>query len=473
MTLKRAALINTASKYAVIIMNIGFTAILARILTPDDYGIIAVLTIFTTLFSRISDMGFGTAVIQFHDLQKSDVDDIFSFTGFIAIGLALLFALLGFPIAAFYSNEVYRPLCILLAVSVYFNCLNMVPNSVLLRDKKFLIVAIRTVIVNMIGYVFAIVCALIGWKYYSLAIQSVVASVLNYVWNNHTARLKLSFHIHFNPIKRVWNYGIFQFAFSWINYFEGNLDSILIGGVMGSRSLAYYDKGYKLTGYPLSSIAGIITPVLHPILKDYQNDKKYLFRRYMEIQQILSVIALPIVPVLLCAGKEIIAIIYGNQWENTVVAFQILCLSVYPRMMMSTTGSVYCSASNTKMLFVAGFINAAVTCAGITAGVWFGSIEAVAIGVAIASWSNMIVTFSILIGRVLGESVLNYFGQFFKDITVMFITCVIVYCFGINVRLSNVFLSLFAKMCIVIMIYIGYLMLSGKLELLKKMIKKN
>ena len=142
-------------------------------------------------------------------------------------------------------------------------------------------------------------------------------------------------------------------------------------------------------------------------------------------------------------------------------------------MMMSTTGSVYCSASNTKMLFVAGFINAAVTCAGITAGVWFGSIEAVAIGVAIASWSNMIVTFSILIGRVLGESVLNYFGQFFKDITVMFITCVIVYCFGINVRLSNVFLSLFAKMCIVIMIYIGYLMLSGKLELLKKMIKKN
>ena len=306
MTLKRAALINTASKYAVIIMNIGFTAILARILTPDDYGIIAVLTIFTTLFSRISDMGFGTAVIQFHDLQKSDVDDIFSFTGFIAIGLALLFALLGFPIAAFYSNEVYRPLCILLAVSVYFNCLNMVPNSVLLRDKKFLIVAIRTVIVNMIGYVFAIVCALIGWKYYSLAIQSVVASVLNYVWNNHTARLKLSFHIHFNPIKRVWNYGIFQFAFSWINYFEGNLDSILIGGVMGSRSLAYYDKGYKLTGYPLSSIAGIITPVLHPILKDYQNDKKYLFRRYMEIQQILSVIALPIVPVCCAQGRRLL-----------------------------------------------------------------------------------------------------------------------------------------------------------------------
>ena len=473
MALKKAALINAVSKYIVVIMNIGFTAVLARLLTPDDYGIIAILTIFTNFFSCLSNMGFGTAVIQFRDLKKDEIDSIFSFIVFIALGFALLFALSGHPISVFYANPVYRPLCVLLAISVFFNCLDMIPNSVLLRDQKFLTVAIRTIVVNSAGYVLAIVCALLGWKYYALAIQSVVAATLNYIWNNHSARLKWSFRISFEPIKRIWKYSFFQFSFGLVNYFEGNLDSILIGGCMGSRPLAYYDKGYKLTGYPLSSIAGIITPVMHPVLKDYQNDKEYLYSSYVRIQQLLSVMAFPIVSVLLCAGREVIAIVYGNQWNNTVLVFQILCLSIYPRMMMSTTGALYCSAGSTKMLFVAGLINAAVTCTGITIGVLSGAIETVAIGATVASWFGMIVTFCILIGHVLKVSVLKYFRLFLCDIVIMLAVCMAVCWMETYVKISNHFLSLLVKTSVIAVIYIGYLTLSGKFELLKRMIKKN
>lgn len=473
MILKRAVFINAASKYAVIIMNICFTAVLARLLTPDDYGIIAILNVFTTFFSYISNMGFGTAVIQFQDLQKYDVDNIFSFTGYMAFALAVLFTLLGYPISAFYANKVYISLCILLSVSVFFNCLDMIPNAILFRDKNFLTVAVRTIVVNIVGYVLAIVFALWGWKYYALAIQSVTAAILNYIWNNHTAHLKWNFHIDIVSIKRIWKYSFFQFAFNWVNYFEGNLDSIFIGGFMGGRQLAYYDKGYKMTGYPLTSIAGIITPVLHPILKDYQNNKKYLYDKYMKVQAMLSIIAFPISSILFCSGREIIMIFYGNQWGSTVLTFQILCLSIYPRMMMSTTGSIYCSAGNTKMLFIAGFINMMVTCSGIILGICFGSIETVATGVAISSWSNMIVTFCILIRQVLNESVINYFGRISYDIIAMLAVCIVVYWIGSNIEISNAILSMFVKSCIVLVIYIGYLVISGKYSLLKNLLQQN
>lgn len=471
MSLKRAAMINAVSKYMVIVMNIVVAAILARILTPDDYGIIAVLTIFTTLFSRISDMGFGSAVIQFLDLEKKDVEDIHSFTGVVAGILAILFLILGYSISYFYGNDVYKPLCMILAVSVFFNCFNMIPNAVLLREKKFLSIGIRTIIVNGVGCVAAIICAFLGGKYYSLVLQSVIVAVLNFVWNNHTAGLRVHFPVCMKPVRRIWNYSIFQFLFSWVNYLEANLDQILIGGLMGSRSLAFYDRGYKLVSYPVGNIAGVITSVLHPILKDFQKNKDDLIKKYMEVQKVMSLVAAFIVPILFCASEELICIVYGNQWGMAVLVFQILSISVYPRMMMSTTGVLYCSAGNTKMLMVAGTINAVVTGIGIIAGIIGGSINTVALGVAIASWSNMFVTFMILMKKVMGQSIIGYFKEFAGDMFVMLGAIIGMARCPQWIEIQNMFLLLVVKVGFLTIIFGVYLILSGRYKILIRMIE--
>lgn len=471
-SLKKASFINAIAKYAVIIMNIFFTAILARILTPEDYGIIAIVTIFTTLFARFCDMGFGSAIIQYRDLDKEAINQIFTFTAIIAVIVGILFAFLGIPVAAFYNQPIYTKICAILSVSVFFNCLNMVPNAVLLRDKEFFKVAVRTIVVNVVGYAVAICCAVWGGKYYALVWQSVIAAVLDFLWNNYTAKLQIKLKMSLKPVKRVFNYSFFQFIFGWVNYVESNLDNILIGGIMGSTALAYYDKAYKLICYPMNNIAGVVTPVLHPILKDYQEDKETLFQKYVEVQRILSCIAIAIVPIFFIAGPEIITIIYGNQWKVSILPFVILSIAIYPKIMMATTGAIYCSAGSTKMLFVAGTLNAIVTGGAIIAGILGKSVITVAVSVAIANWSNMLVTFFILIHKVLEQNVFLYYKKTITDILVMIMECIVMSVLFKYFQIENMLVSFFIKCLVSFFIYALYLLISRKYKIIIKLLKR-
>lgn len=471
-SIKKATLINGMAKYSVIIMNIVFSAVLARILSPEDYGIIAIVTIFTTLFLQISDMGFGTAVIQYKTLNQDEIDSIYTFTFWIALLLGGIFCVLGFPIATFYQDMIYRKICVILSISVFFNCLNMVPNAVLLRDKKFILVGMRTITVNFLGYIIALLLALAGGKFYSLIFQSVIAAILNFIWNNYTVKLKLKLFFSMRAIKKVWKYSVFQFMFSWINYLEVNLDNLLIGSTMGSIELAYYDKGYKLICYPMSSISGIITPVLHPILKDYQDDKSYLLKRYKEVQRLLSVLGIIIATIFFCASNEIINIMYGSKWSTVTLSFQLLSISIYPKIMMATTGALYCSAGNTKMLFKAGTINAIVTSLAIIIGVLGGDICTVALGVSIANWSNMLVTFYLLIFKVLEGSFFMYLKELLPDLCMMLITNIVIYILFSKLNINRILISFFLKVLFICFIYMGYLIISGKIKTILALLPK-
>lgn len=459
-SIKKSATINAIANYSVLIMNIFFTGILARILTPDDYGIIAIVTIFTTLFSRISDMGFGTAIIQRKDLSDDDTDNIFSFTFYAALILGSIFAILGYPVSAFYNNGVYKTICLLLAISVFFNTLNMIPGAILLRNKMFKTVGIRTVTVNIAGYGVAIGMAVMGFEYYALVFQSIIASILNFFWNNYTAKCKFKIKFSMKPIKAIFNYSAFQFVFNWVNYFETNLDNILIGGIMGSTPLAFYNQAYKLLAYQVNNLTGVITPVLHPILKDYQDKQDDLLQKYTKIQKLLSVLSILVFAICFCASKELIRIVYGSQWDSAIVAFNLLCFSIYSKIMMSTTGALYCSIGNTRLLFIAGLINAGNTALWIIVGILWGSIEAVAMCVSVANGINMMVTFFILLQNGFKKNIWNFSRNFVCDIGAMVVIAVIPIIIGRLFVLENVLFSLVFKLVIIIVCYLIYLIIS-------------
>ncbi|MBR5362084.1 MAG: oligosaccharide flippase family protein [Oscillospiraceae bacterium] len=136
MDLKKAAFINAVGKYSVVVIQLAVNAILSRILSPEDYGILAVVTVFTTFFSTLSNMGFGTAIIQNKSLNKKDIDHIYSFSLYVAFFLSVVFALFSFVIAWFYKDGIYIPVAMLLSISLFFGTLNMVPSGVLNREKN-------------------------------------------------------------------------------------------------------------------------------------------------------------------------------------------------------------------------------------------------------------------------------------------------------------------------------------------------
>lgn len=470
MSLKKAALINGIGRYSKIGLSILVNAILARLLSPSDYGIVAVITVFSTFFSTLSDMGFGVAIVQNKTLSKKDINNIFSFTVYISFLLMIIFALFSFPISKFYNNDVYINLTLLLSISLLFDAMNMVPNGILNRNKEFIVIAVRTVIVYFIAALVTIILALKGFRYYSLVIQAILTSFLTFVWNYLDTRPKFKFHFEMESIHKVINYSAYQFAFNFVNYFSRNLDNLLTGKFMGSAQLGYYNKAYDLMLYPVNNLTGVVSPVLHPILSDFQKNFTVIYNKYMKVLKILFCVGALVAPICYLAGKEIITIIYGNNWNESIVCFQFLSIAIIPQMLNSSAGGVFQAIGNTRLLFWNSCINTLITVIAILIGVFVGKdITSLAFAVSLAYIFHFFTAFYMLIKMGFKYKL----SKFFVDITPEFILllgmelAIILYPFHIQ----NIVLSGLIKVLFLLIVFILLLLITGEYRLFKSLKK--
>ena len=471
MEIKKAALINAAGKYSKIFLTLIVNAILARILSAEDYGIVAVITVFSTFFTTFSDMGFGSAIIQNKELTDDDVNNIYSFTVYASIALMLIFAVCSFPIASFYEDKVYISLGQMLSISLLFNALNMVPNGILNRDKKFISIAVRTVVVYIGSVIITIVLAFFGLRYYALAIHAILTALFTFIWNYANTRPKFHFRLQMESIKKVLNYSGYQFAFNLVNYFSRNLDNLLTGKFMGNAELGYYNKAYTLMLYPVNNLTGVISPVLHPILSDYQKQVEIIYRKYMKIVRLLACIGLYIAPVCFLGASEIISILYGKNWGTSVICFQFLSIAIIPQMINSSAGSIFQAIGNTKLLFINSCINTCITIVAILIGVFWGkNIQVLSACVAVAYLCHFITAFIMLIKLGFRFKIINFLKELVPEIFMLaiMVIAVIVYPFSI----SGIFLSIIVKCAYLGMVFLAVMVVSKEYNLFISLFRK-
>lgn len=469
-SLKKATIINAAGKYSKILLQIIVEVVLARLLTPHDYGIVAVVTVFTTFFTTLSDIGVSTAIVQIKSLTKDDIDNIYTFTVYLSIILMLIFGVFSYGIASFYNNKVYVGIGQLLSISLLFNALNMVPNGILNRNKEFVTIAIRTVVIYVTSVVITIVLAFLGFRYYALVVQAIASSVLAFIWNIVTTKPKFKLKYSNSSLKKIASYSSYQFAFNLLNYFSRNLDNLLTGKFIGSTQLGYYDKSYNLMQYPVGNLTGIITPVLHPILSDYQNVKQTMYKKYMKVVKLLAAVGIYAEAICIFAAPEIIGILYGSKWNNSVICFQLLAISVATQIINSSNGSIFQALGNTRMLFVTGCINTAITVISILIGIFIGkNIYSVALWVSISFILNFIISFYFL----MTHGFKMRFSSFLKELAPYIVIAEIVALsievyFLLPIYIHSLFMGLIVKGLYVTLIYLLALVITGQFSFIKK-----
>lgn len=459
------------SKYANVFVTLLTSSILARILSPSEFGIVSVVTVFTAFFSILSDMGLGTAVIQNKSLTDEEIGDIFSFSVYVAFALGIVFLLLGMPVSWFYGNTVYVRICALLSISVFFNAVNIIPNAVLMKTKQFGLVGKRLIVVSVATGAIAITMALSGFSFYAIVFQSVFQALLIFLWNYWNTRLKFRLHFNRDSIRKVQQYSTYQFSYSLINYFARNLDNLLIGKVLGSVSLAYYDKGYRLMMYPIQNLTYVINPILHPILSDYQNNKSYIYNAYMKVVRILSLLGVFISFYCFWASEEIILFFFGDQWLASIPVFKLLSLSVWPQLVSTSAGAIYQSTGNTKLMFKSGTIHFSTTIALIVLGVLLGELEIVALLVTISLFLRFFIDYYFLIVKGFAYSFCDFLMEFRADIPIMgAMICAIAV--GQSISIHGILLNLLVKALILGTVYLGAVLLTGQLRYLRSLTKR-
>lgn len=469
-SMKKAVFINAGGKYTKIFLSIIVNAILARIVSPNDYGIVAVITVFSTFFSTFSDMGFGPAIVQQKNLKKEDIDNIFSFTVYVSVILMVIFDVLSYPIASFYGDEVYIRLGQMLSVSLLFNAMNMVPNGILNRDKKFVSIAVRTIVVYVVSAVVTIILASMGLRYYALAIQAILTSIFQFVWNFATTKPKFRACYKTESIKKVLNYSGYQFAFNVVNYFSRNLDNLLTGRFMGNAELGYYNKAYTLMLYPVNNLTGVVSPVLHPLLSDYQDQKEIIYKKYMKIVHLLGCIGIYVAPACFLAASEIINILYGSNWKQAVSCFQILSIAIIPQMINSSAGSIFQAIGNTKLLFINSCINTVITIIAILLGVFGGkTIDSLSAYIAVAYMCHFLTAFIMLIKIGFKYSLLNFVKDLIPEMVML-----VIMIFGMSVYpfdIASLIVSLIVKCIYLGIIFCICLLITKRYKLFFSFVK--
>ena len=433
------------AKYAGIIVSLIITGILARLISPEAFGTIAVAMVILYFLNMLVDIGIGPAVVQFKNLTRYHLDSLFTLNLCIGIFLSAILFLSSTLIAEYYKDITLERVCQMMSLVVIFNSLNVVPNALMRKDKRFRTIALRTLFFQVSSGVIAVWGALHGWGIYALLVSPILTAIGVFVVNYYNYPLNLVWKMSNQAIKMVASFSVFQFAFSFCNYFSRNLDKLIVGKYFSMADLGYYDKSYHLMLYPLHNITFVVEPVLHPVLSSLQDNKHELAMKNQKLAVIMSNISFPIGLILYFCSSEVIRIIYGDQWDKAVPVFSILALSLPLQMIQSTSGAIYQAAGKTNHMFYNGLCNTFVTVSGFfVAATWGGSIEAMAWAWVITLVINFVNSYIILHIFTLKETAWPYFRKLIPQLTnscIVFILCnSIPFC-----AISNIFLSLTIK----------------------------
>ena len=408
---------SAVEKYSGLVMSIFITMILARLLSPREYGVIAIATVIISFLQLFCTMGIGPAIIQRDDLNQSNLNSIFTFSVLVGSFLSILFFANSGIIAKIYEEPLLSPVCKILSIQVFFSAANIVPNALMSKNKRFKEVARRTLTLQAVSGSVAIFLAWKGVGVYSLLISPVFSSIGIFIWNRVYYKVSLDNRLNFEPIKRIFSFSVFRFLFEFLNYFSRNLDKMIIGKFIGINSLGVYEKSYRLMQLPLNNVTFVINPVLQPVLRCLQNNHKELYEKYLKVVKFVASISFPMGAVLSGCANDIILFFYGPKWETAIPVFEVLALSVPLQMILSTSGAIYLICNNTKIQFFLEVVITFITVVGFfVAALFFKTINAMAWAWTITLWIVFFISYIFLYKKVLRVAQLMFWKTLVKPL---------------------------------------------------------
>ena len=460
------------SKYSNILIGLVINSILARFLSPNEYGVVGVVTVFITFFSILGDIGVGSAIVQNRDLTGKDISDIFKVTILLSTCLGLIFYLLSYSIAWFYESDKYIPIGQLLAISVFFSSLSGVPRSLLMRDKSFKLLGGIEVAASVTTGILVVFLAVKGYSYYSIVWRSILSNLMICLMCFYFSKLRLMEGFGFGGFRKIARYSGFQFAFNFINYFSRNLDNILVGKFMGNQNLGIYNQSYQLMMYPVANLTHVITPVLHPVLARYVNQPKTIFEEYLKVVNILAMLGIPISIFVFFSSKEIVYLVLGSKWMEVAPVLQIFGASIWLQMINSSGGAIFQSMGRTDMLFKMGILATFTTISATLLGIlYFKSLTLTALCISIAIATNFVIVYYVLINRILGSSFTRFLKVIVRHLGLAAVLIVLLYLtqvfFNPKPNNSNLFYLLILKSAI-----LGITFLAFHFEMVMGLVKK-
>ena len=346
----RGGAITLAAQGIKFVLQMSSTMVLARLLTPNDFGLVAMVTVVTGFAAMFKDAGLSMATIQRKHITHEQVSTLFWINVVLSIVVMLIVAGLAPAIAWFYDEPRLVWITLALAGTFIFGGLTVQHQALLQRQMRFKALALIEILSMAAGIATAIIMAFLGCGYWSLAGLLAGTAVANCALVWCVSRWRPGPPVRGCGVRPMLAFGGNLTGFNFINYFTRNGDNIMIGAAWGAGPLGIYSKAYGLLLLPLKQINAPVGSVAIPAMSRLQNDPAAFNRFYCQTIRLLAYITMPLVIVLAVLANETVHLVLGSQWHDAAPVFAVLAIFGVIQSVSSTTGWVLTALGRTRRM---------------------------------------------------------------------------------------------------------------------------
>jgi len=308
------------------LLQMAVSIIVARLLVPEDFGVMAIMTFFTAIATAITDSGFSQALIRAQSPSERDYKSVFVFNIIVSLLLYALFTAAAYPLSIFYRQPVIWQMAPALFLLLPLNALCVIQNTVFTRQFRFATISKITFAASLAGGAAAVVMALSGCGVWSLVGQrlATMASRAALLWIAGSWRPKRGFDMQ--PLRTMAPFSLRLLATDLITAVYNNIAQLFIGKIYSTDTLGYFNQGQKLKDVPVNATMQAVQSVTYPALSSIKDEGEKLRESFRQVVMMTAYAIFPVMAGLITVADDMFSLLLGAKWMATVPYFRILAL---------------------------------------------------------------------------------------------------------------------------------------------------
>lgn len=349
------------------------TIVLARLLVPEDYGLIGMVAILINFVGMFQYLGLSTATVKWSELNHRQVSTLFWVNMFLSAAIMLVTIGSGPLLAWFYKEPRLIGITTGYGITILFAGLAIQHEAILTRQMRFTAIAVVEVVAILAGFVSAVVAAWRGAGYWALVLNQLVMTVVTVIGVWSVCRWRPGMPARGIGIKSMLSYGGNLTGFNVMTFFSRNLDNALIGKFWGPYQLGVYSRAYQMLLLPMQQINAPLAAVAIPALSRLADQPERYRAAYLKILEKIVMITMPLGALMIATSDWMVLLLLGPQWRETGRIFQLLGIAAMIQPVTKTAWWLFSTQGRTRELFHWGLLGGAIAIASIIAGLPWGA----------------------------------------------------------------------------------------------------
>lgn len=339
---------NAIGRFSTQGVNFIIGLILARLLSPSDYGVVGMVGIFFAIAQTFIDSGFGSALIRKNDCTDTDYSTAFYFNIIVGLVCCILLSAASPFIADFFDTPILKDLVKVMSLNMLISSFAIVHGTKLTHAVDFKSQSVIKLLTAIISGVGGVLMAYKGLGVWSLVYQQLIATILRVVFLYVVTKWLPKLEFSKSSFKYLFGFGSKILTASLLHTIYANLTTLIIGKFYSAKDLGYYSRGESLATYPSTNITGILQSVTYPVLSKIQDDDEHLIRSYRKLISMTSLVIFFGMFLLAALAKPLIVTLLTEKWLEAVIYLQVFCFAYM---------FDHICALNLNILYVKGYSN--------------------------------------------------------------------------------------------------------------------